>query len=135
VILGNQGVSVMKKELKSDLIALPRNDLPSSDGQSSFQPPSIVPGQPAIPGQPRNLSLQPLTLEDLGATNSTVSPAGRFARAALKYTKLTLHIVLVAPFVILLALVFAGTMAIVTVCSGFRWDDLNSGTKEDGGLR
>ena len=125
----------MKKELKSDLIALPRDELPSSDGQSSFQPPSIVPGQPAIPGQPRNLCLEPLALEDLGAAPSTVSAAHRFARAALKYTKLALHIVLVAPLVILLALLFAGTMAIVTVCSGFRWDDLNSGTREDGGPR
>lgn len=125
----------MKKELKSDLIALPRDASPSGDAPSSFHPPSIVPDQPAIAGQPRDLRLQPLTLDDLGPAPPTLSPAHRFARAALKYTKLTLHIVLVAPFVILLALLFAGTMAIVTVCSGFRWDDLNSGTREDGGLR
>lgn len=125
----------MKKELESDLIALSRDASLSSDAQSSFHPPSIVPDQPAIPGQPRDLRLQPLTLENLGPAAPTGSAAHRLARGALNYTKLTLHIVLVAPFVILLALLFAGTMAIVTVCSGFRWDDLNSGTKEDGGLR
>ena len=126
----------MKKQLKSDLIAIPREDLRSGDGLSSFQPPSIVPGQPAVPGQaPRNLCLQPHALEEVGAAPSTVSGVRRFARAAVKYTKLALHVVLVAPFVILLAVVFAGTMAIVTVCSGFRWDDLNSGTREDGGSR
>jgi hypothetical protein len=132
VILGNPGVSVMKKELKSDLIALPRHDLPS--GESSFQPPSIVPDQAAISGQsPRNLCLEPLAPEDFAAARAQMSPAKRFLGASWKYAKLAVHVVLVAPFVILLALLFAGTMAVVTVCSGFRWDDLNNGTRQDGG--
>ena len=124
----------MKKQLKPDLIAPSHEEPPCGDG-SSFQPPSIVPGQSTIPAEPRDLRLQPLTLEDVGIAPSIASPARRLARAALKYTRLALHVVLVAPFVILLALAFAGTMAIVTVCSGFRWDDLNNGTREDGGLR